>query len=280
MLNVIFFSLVGGLFSLLAAVTLFRDKTEAKKIAKYATPFAAGILLGAAFGDLLPEALSQNDNTRLILLTALLAFMAFFFVEQFLHFFHHHREHKNERGVKSSLIIIGDTLHNALDGVAIGAAFLINVPTGIVASIAVAVHEIPQEIGDFGLLLNNGMEKKKAIIINIISALATTLTAALTYGLGSDESIAIPYLLAMTAGFFIYIAATDVIPEIQRSNGKKFDVSSVSLLAGALLIIVLSPLAHKYIDANHEHEIENNTNTIICHSDSVFEDSHISCDNH
>ena len=272
MANVILFSLIGGLVSLVAALILFRDKKEADRVAKYATPFAAGVLLGAAFSDLLPEAIETNGESRDIMLVALLAFLGFFFLERFLHFFHHHHEHKGSAKASSSLIIIGDTLHNALDGVAIGAAFLVNVPTGIVATLAVALHEIPQEIGDFGLLIRNGMPKRKVVIVNVLSALATTVAAVVTYQIGGNDSSTIPYLLAITAGFFIYIAASDIIPEIHSTPTKKFDPRPWLLLAGAVLIIIISPIAHKYIDnGTHEESTRYCTTTedggLYCSSD-------------
>lgn len=253
MLNVIFFSLIGGLLSLSGALILFRNNKQAKKVAKYATPFAAGVLLAAAFTDLLPEAIKLSE-VRPILITALGGIILFFLLERYVRVFHHHHD-EDVKGNRSqnSLIIIGDTLHNVLDGVAIGAAFLIDVPTGVVAALAVAAHEIPQEIGDFGLLIKNGMSRKKVIIVNALSALATTVAAVIVYAVGDSESSFVPYLLALTAGFFIYIAASDIIPEIHGKAGKR-DIRPWLLVFGAAFIMVVSPLAHDYIDAGHAHE--------------------------
>lgn len=266
MLLVIFFSLIGGLLSLSAAIVLIRNKKTAQGLATYATPFAAGVLLAAAFTDLLPEAIHDADE-RAVLLAALGGLVGFFFLERYLRFFHHHHEHEGKNKASSSLIIIGDTLHNALDGIAIGAAFLVSPSTGIVAAIAVAAHEIPQEIGDFGLLLKNGMKKRKVILVNIISALATTITAVLTFAIGDSESEIIPYLLAVTAGFFIYIAASDIIPEIHDKLEKgKRDIRPWLLLIGVLFIVIVSPLAHNYIDANHANESK--------HDEAINEQKH------
>ena len=254
MIQVIFFSLIGGLFSLIGAAVLLKNKKTADGLANYATPFAAGVLLAAAFTDLLPEALHEAE-ARPILIATMFGVLGFFMLERFLRFFHHHHEHEAKGKSSSTLIIIGDTLHNALDGIAIGAAFLISPSTGIVAAIAVAAHEIPQEIGDFGLLLKNGMAKKKIVIVNVISALATTVTAVTTYWLASADSTAVPYLLAITAGFFIYIASSDIIPEIHEKLEKgKRDIRPWLLLLGALFIMIVSPIAHGYIDAGHDNE--------------------------
>jgi zinc and cadmium transporter len=254
MAQVIFFSLIGGLFSLIGGALLLKNKKTADGLATYATPFAAGVLLAAAFTDLLPEAMHETDPEG-ILLAALFGILGFFMLERYLRFFHHHHEHDAKGKSSNTLVVIGDTLHNALDGIAIGAAFLISPSTGIVATLAIAAHEIPQEIGDFGLLLKNGMPKRKVLLVNIISALATTLMAVLTYSFFDPESAVIPYLLAITAGFFIYIAASDIIPEIHEKLVKgKRDIRPWLLLGGALFMMVVSPIAHGYIDAEHEHK--------------------------
>ncbi len=255
MLNVFFFSLIGGVFSLIGALLLLGNKKTAQGLAIYATPFAAGVLIAAAFTDLLPEAIEQADNTDRVLLYTMFGILAFFMLERFLRWFHHHHEHEGIKKTTNTLIIIGDTLHNALDGIAIGAAFLINTPTGIIATFAVALHEIPQEIGDFGLMLKNGMSRRNVIIVNIISALATTATALLTFAFGDSNSFPVPYLLAITAGFFIYIATSDIIPEIhEKLEGAKRDLRPWLLLLGALFIMIFSPIAHRYIEADHESE--------------------------
>lgn len=271
MFEVIVFSLIGGVISLLGGMLLVRKKKTAQHLAIYATPFAAGILLAAAFTDLLPEALAE-ESPRPILLAALGGIIGFFLLERFLNFFHHHHEHEGQKKrANNSLIIIGDTLHNALDGVAIGAAFLIDVPTGIVAAMAVAAHEIPQEIGDFGLLLKNGMDKTKVIIVNVISALATTATAVLTFSIGDGQNGAVPYLLAVTAGFFIYVAASDIIPEIHEKATSKTDIRPWLLVLGAVFILLVSPIAHDYIDVGHQHS---NTELEQLHPDEAPHSDH------
>jgi zinc and cadmium transporter len=217
MFEVVIFSLIGGLFSLIGGIFLIRNNKSAKLLARYATPFAAGVLLAAAFTDLIPESL-YDSSADSILRAVLFSILGFFLLERFLRVFHHHHddeETSNKGRSSNSLIVIGDTLHNALDGVAIGAAFLIDTPTGIVAALAVAAHAI-----------------------------------------GSDDSSVIPYLLAITAGFFIYIALSDVIPEIHDTTKKGTrDIRPYLLLVGALMIMIISPLAHDYIDAGHsDHE--------------------------
>lgn len=255
MLNVIFYSLIGGLFSLVGGVLLLSREKTAQAMAKYATPFAAGVLLAAAFTDLLPEAFHKSADSPDILQWALFGILGFFMLERFLRFFHHHHEHEGKEKASNSLIIIGDTMHNALDGIAIGAAFLISPPTGIVATIAVAAHEIPQEIGDFGILLSNGMKRLNVLLVNVISALATTVLAVTTYGLGDRANFPVAELLAITAGFFIYVASSDIIPEIhEKKSSTRIDWRPWLLLLGAAFVLFVSPIAHDYIDANSSAE--------------------------
>lgn len=253
---VIFFSLVGGVFSLFGGLLLLSHKKTAEALARYATPFAAGALLAAAFFDLLPESievLAEGAATRWVLAGILL----FFLLEHFLHWFHHHHEHteKTQRATMP-LIVAGDTIHNFLDGIAIGAAFLISVPTGIVAAIAVAAHEIPQEVGDFGILLKNGMARQRVITLNVASALMATVGAVLTFWLGSQTSLPVGELLAITAGMFIYIAASDLIPTIHEASSRKklSHLAAGLLLLGVLVVGVTTEISHEYIDSSHEQE--------------------------
>lgn len=223
--------------------------STAMLLAKYATPFAAGALLAAAMLDLLPEAIeitAEGAATRWVLFGIIM----FFLLEHFLHWFHHHHEHEGKTvGAVAPLIVIGDSIHNLLDGIAIGAALLISVPTGIVAAIAVAAHEIPQEIGDFGLLIKTGMRRKTVILVNVASALMSTVGAVITFWLGSNSALPLGELLAVTAGLFIYIAASDLIPTIhQTSRGKPTYVSAALLILGVLVVGGATEAANKYVD--------------------------------
>ncbi|MGB4758971.1 MAG: ZIP family metal transporter [Candidatus Saccharimonadales bacterium] len=252
---IIFYSLIGGLFSLIGGILLLSRNSTAKKLAKYATPFAAGALLAAVFLDLLKEGIEETSSDT-VLLAALIGILIFFFAERFLRWFHHHHEHADKKSDPTvSLIIAGDTIHNALDGVAIAAAFLVNVPTGIVTTIAIAAHEIPQEIGDFGLLLSKGLSRGKVLLVNIISALATTLMAILTFALGNSEALPVGVLLGISAGFLLYIALSDIIPTIHENAHKKlFNAEPFLLLLGVVLVGLTIQLAHNYIDHPHEDE--------------------------
>lgn len=257
-LILILFSLIGGVFSLAGGVFLLSRKGMERKLALYATPFAAGALLAAVFTDLLPEGLEMGEP-KTVLISALVGILIFFIAERFLRWFHHHHVDEDEKKDPTvSLIVAGDTMHNALDGVAIAAAFLVSIPTGIVTTIAVAAHEIPQEIGDFGLLLSKGLKKKKVIIINVLSSLATTVAAVITYAHGSDDQLPVGVLLGLSAGFLLYIALSDIIPTIHAKTdaSKIIQTQTVLLLVGVIVVALSVNAAHEYIDSGHSHDSE------------------------
>lgn len=249
--HVIFFSLIGGVISLIGGILLLRRKKTALALAKYATPFAAGALIAAVFLDLLKEGVHEADPDT-VLMSTVVGILMFFFAERALHWFHHHHQHRGAPDPTTGLVVAGDTIHNALDGVAIAAAFLVSVPTGIVTTMAVAAHEIPQEIGDFGLLLHKGMSRSKVLLVNIISALATTVMAVITFALGSAENLPIGVLLGLSAGFLLYIAMSDIIPELHESAPKKrlFDWPPLMLLLGVILVGLAINIAHEYIEVD------------------------------
>ncbi len=245
--HIIFYSLIGGIFSLLGGIFMLGHKKTANILAEYATPFAAGALLGSVFLDLLPDGLESADPGQ-VLLATLIGVLVFFYAERFLRWFHHHHE---DEGVDPSvkLIIAGDTIHNAMDGVAIAAAFLVSVPTGIVTTLAVAAHEIPQEIGDFGLMLAKGMRRSRVLLVNVCSALATIGMAVLTFAIGNEEALPIGFLLGISAGFLLYIAASDLIPTIhaKTSNKRLLEWQPILLLLGVGLVGLAVELAHKFV---------------------------------
>ena len=244
------FTFIGSIGALIGGIILLSKEKFALKISHFLASFAAGILLGTAFFDLLPEAVHEGKKTGVdIFPWALFGIILFFLLERFIHWFHHHEEfHKDEEESKSTLplIIFGDTMHNFIDGVVIAATFMVSVPLGIATSVSVFAHEIPQEIGDFGLMLHKGLKPKKIILVNVLSAAIAFLGAILTYSLGNILEAYIPMLLAVTAGFFIYIASSDLIPEIHHEKRKGFAfVESALLILGVVVMAVsVSLLEH------------------------------------
>lgn len=251
---VIFFSLIGGIFSLIGGFLLIADKKRAALLAKYATSFAAGALLAAAFFDLLREA-THEGNTQTALTATLGGIIGFFLLERFLRWFHHHHEHDDKKNDPTiPLIIIGDTVHNFIDGIAIAAAFLVDIPTGIIVTLAVAAHEIPQEIGDFGLLLHKGMSRKNVVIVNIFSAIATTVAAITFYTIGQSYELPLDIVLGVIAGFFIYIAVSDIIPDIHKEEKHNFaGPQTALLLLGVIIVGVVTTQLHNVIESSGSH---------------------------
>lgn len=251
--DVIVISLIGGLISLLGGLILMRSEAAARKLAKYGTPFAAGALLSAVFMDLLPEGVGM-ENIETVFIGCLIGFLGFFIFQRIDSSLHHHhdKDEKNDHPESSKLnIIIGNTAHNALDGVAIGAAFLINVPTGVVTTIAIAAHEIPHEIGDFALLLSRKVSRKGVILINVFAALLSTAVAVLVFGLGGSEKIPVNLLLGISAGFLLYIAASDIIPAINHTAAKSptKDWQLMLVLLGVVSVAVVVHLAERFVVA-------------------------------
>jgi zinc and cadmium transporter len=249
---ILIYTFIGSVGALIGGLILISHERIALKISHFLSSFAAGILLGTAFFDLLPEAIHEAEESGTdIFFWALFGIILFFLIERFIHWFHHHEEqHEHEKESKSTipLIVISDIIHNLIDGVLIAATFMISIPLGIVTTFAVFAHEIPQEIGDFGLLLHKGMKRKKIIWINILSASASFFGAILTYYYGNLLESYIPILLALTAGFFIYIATSDLIPEIHYEKRKGFAIiESILLVGGAGLIwIAVTILEHSH----------------------------------
>lgn len=241
---ILLFTLLGSIGALIGGLILISKENFAKKISHFLAAFAAGTFLGAAFFDLLPEAAHEAEGLGTNIFSWTLAGIVFFFVlERFIHWFHHHDEHHGhpqEPQTTVPLIIISDTVHNLIDGVVIAATFLVNVPLGIVTTLAVFAHEIPQEIGDFGLLLHKGLSRKIVILVNILSASIALIGALLTFALGNVLERYIPILLALTAGFFIYIAASDLIPEINYEKNRSSALIKSLLLILGVLVIALS----------------------------------------
>lgn len=236
---ILFFTLIGSVISLIGGILLLIREKFAIKISHYLSAFAAGALLATAFFDLLPESFEHMEELGIevnIPLWALVGILSFFLLERFIHHHHSHGQAQEKKAV-IPLVILGDVMHNFTDGVAIAATFLISIPLGVVTSLAVAAHEIPQEIGDFGLMLQRGMARKKVLLTNFYSSLSALAGAVLTYIYKDQIEQLLPLVLAVTAGFFIYIALANLIPEIHnRDNQRVAFWESVMLFVGVLVV--------------------------------------------
>jgi len=213
--------------------------------------FSSGSILGTAYFDLLPEAIAFLGEAypSITVLYITLGFVGFFFIERFIYWFHGHlhgSEHESEVDERLSvkkfvyLNVIGDGIHNLIDGMIIGASFLINIQTGLAATIAVFFHELPQEIGDFGVLVYGGFTRHKALFFNFLSALTAIIGVFLSNYFAKNIVNFFGYLLAFAAGGFIYIAASELIPEIQKEeNLGRSLIQFLLFLLGIILIIIL-----------------------------------------
>lgn len=244
--------LLSSIVPLLGGVVLLRSEGLRKKAIRLGMPFGAGALLAAAFLGVFPEAVEGSD-AHTASIYALGGFLSFFLLERMLGWFHHHESHHHSEvhgrrdSAHQNLVVIGDTLHNAIDGVAVGAAFLVSPVAGIGAALAVAAHEIPQEIGDFSILLARGMKPRRILLINLLSALAMMVTATLTFVLGGQLDVNPAPLLAIAAGLFIYIAASDIIPDIHEKPRQEGNIQAIMLIVGVLVVgglISLTPHSH------------------------------------
>lgn len=236
------FTLIGSVVSLIGGILLLLKKGPIQNIAHYLGSFAAGALLATAFFDLLPEAIDLSEDVSGVFIWTLIGIIFFFLFERAIHWFHHH-QHDHDQALRKPiipLIIVGDSVHNFIDGLAIGSTFVLNIPLGIVTALAVGAHEIPQEIGDFGVLLKEGMARKKVLLVNILSALTAFMGAFGAYFLGKQVEGILYIFLSLTAGFFIYVALSDLVPEIHHENRKGFAVKETACLLLGVFSIYLT----------------------------------------
>ncbi|MBP6942683.1 MAG: ZIP family metal transporter [Candidatus Buchananbacteria bacterium] len=248
MLTLIFYSLIGGLFSLAGGLLLVWKSNIAEKFMTGLLAFAAGAFIAVGFLDMLPEAVEMVEEPHLVFIAAVIGFGLFFMLERALmRFHHHHDDHDHSEHTESlpTLVIIGDGIHNFLDGIIIALAYIANPVLGLVTTIGIAAHEIPQEIGDFGILISQGWSKKKVIMINILQSLLAIPGVIIGYYAGMFLEPYLPYLLAGTAGIFLYIAASDLIPEVHhRTSHRAFASVVAPFVVSIVLIGALIELTH------------------------------------
>lgn len=219
---VIVFSFLGSVVSLAGGVLLLLRREISRTTQDILVAFAAGTLLGAAFIDLLPDAVAHGGRYIVLVPWMAAGFAIFFVVERFVH-------------GSTPLVVSSDTLHNFLDGVLIGGTFVAGIPVGIATSLAVAAHEIPQEIGDFAILLHNGMRRGRVLLVNLLSAMVTIIGALAAWSFGQHLTPYLPAFLAIASGMFFYIAAVDLLPHLRRSVP-----SFLSLLTGIGAVALLA----------------------------------------
>ncbi|MDD5595546.1 MAG: ZIP family metal transporter [Candidatus Omnitrophica bacterium] len=229
-------SIIVSLISLIGIFALFFRDNWLNKILIILVGFSAGGLIGGAFLHLLPEALERTASIQ-VFSYLLVGFMYFFILERYLHWRHCHDD-KCEIHMFTYLNLVGEAVHNFTDGLVIGVSFLISVNFGVITTLMIVMHEIPHEIGNFGVLVYGGFNKFKAVSYNFLTALTCIIGTIIGYLLGESIQSFSPFLLPFTAGGFIYIGACDLIPEIHKqSQSKKSAFSIVAFVLGILFIV-------------------------------------------
>jgi zinc and cadmium transporter len=254
-------SAAGGVLSVLLASVAMRLKVEWVPVM---VSYAIGALLGAAFLEVLPHAMEQADSMEALSATVLAGIMGFFILEKLVLWRHCHTEHceahgsdalaaqpQHDHGRSGLMITVGDTVHNFVDGVMIAAAFLVDFKLGVVTAFAIAAHEVPQELGDFLILLHSGYSKRQALMLNLLSSLAMMVGAVLGYFLLAPIQWILPYMLAIAASGMIYVAVADLIPGLHK-RVELFHTGQQALLIGLGILTVWAAgsLAHEWMYAH------------------------------
>ncbi|MFA6386627.1 MAG: ZIP family metal transporter [Candidatus Paceibacterota bacterium] len=243
-MNYIYAFLSVAVVSLVSFVGVFSLSVGEDLLKKYIGFFislAIGALLGDAFIHMIPEAFKSGLNSSTIGILIIVGLLIFFIIEKFIHW-HHHGEDKEEPHIHpvGKLVLFTDGFHNMIDGVIIGASFLVSVPVGIATTIAVILHEIPQEIGDFAVLIHAGYTKRRALWLNFLSALASVVGLMIVFVFGNIVEGAALYFIPIAAGGFIYIAVADLIPELHKTKNIKHSIIQIAIIMmGVLSMLVL-----------------------------------------
>jgi len=241
---ILVFSLLGSIGAVAGAGLMLALPAMIRgRLLPYLISYATGTLLGAAFLGMIPAALEQAP-TREILAAVLAGMVLFFTLEKLVLWRHCHDSECRVHSQAAPLILVGDAFHNFVDGVVIAAAFLISIPLGIATSIAVIAHEVPQEIGDFAILLESGYSRTKALVLNTLSAATTLPGAMLAYFWLEDTRTLVPYILALSAASFIYIATADLVPNLHRRILLQDAVRQIALMLLGIGTIALLQVSH------------------------------------
>lgn len=254
--------LLVSLISLVGVLTLSLRAKDLSAAVFGLVSLSVGALLGDAFLHLIPEAFETSTSPLSVSLAIIGGVLIFFVLEKVLHWHHHQGIESSEPSVHpvGTIVLISDGVHNFIDGIIIGASFLISPEVGIATTVAVILHEIPQEIGDFGVLIHAGYSRSKALLLNFATALAAILGALLTFVLGSSVEAISTWLIPMAAGGFIYIALSDLIPELHKEKSVRHSVLQflwivVGIASMVLLLGLEGDHAHEE-EARHGHEVE------------------------
>ncbi|MBT4870467.1 MAG: ZIP family metal transporter [Candidatus Diapherotrites archaeon] len=244
-LELTFFLIVTALVSLVGAITISIKREKLNNYLDLLVALSVGALFGGAFLHLIPE-LAHEGHLGEVAIYILGGIMLFFVLEKFV-FWHHCHKSEHTHLCFSYMNLVGDGFHNFLDGVLLAAAFLVSIPLGVVTGIAIILHELPQEVGDFGVLLAGGFSRKKALVANLLISLTAFIGAGVALLFNTFIEGAIPILVAITAGGFIYIAGTDLIPELHKNpEMKKSILQLIFIIIGIAAMFALLFLEHAH----------------------------------
>ena len=228
---------------MVGSVTLLLKTATLDRVLLILVAFAAGALLGGALFHMLPAAIAADMEALAMGASVAAGFTVFFSLEQFLHWHHCQQPGKHQRRPLTYLVLLGDGLHNFLGGLAIAGTFLIDIRLGIASWMAALAHEIPQELGDFAVLVHGGWSRSAALLFNFLSALTFLLGGLVSYALAG--SIDVIWLIPFAAGNFIYIAASDLVPEVNRSLSFKSGLLHLAAFVfGITLMFLLGKVAY------------------------------------
>ena len=229
-----------SLASLVGVFTLSLNPKKLKSILSYLVAFAAGALIGDAFIHLLPEAIEENGFVLGTSFAIIAGMLVLFVVEKIIHWRHCHIEEESHHHPFAIVNLVGDSVHNFIDGMVIAAAYLVSIPVGLATTFAVVMHEIPQEIGDFGVLVHGGFTTSRALFFNLLTALTAVAGAVVVLVIGTQFQNSISWLIPFAAGNFIYIAAADLFPELHKEvKWNKSVLQLVAVLLGIGVMVLL-----------------------------------------
>lgn len=232
--------IIVSLISLVGAISLPLSEKKLQSFLIYFVSFSAGAMLGDVFIHLLPEVTEEAGFTLEISAYILIGIMTTFIIEKFIHWKHHTDPAHNHAHPVTALTLIGDSVHNFIDGLVIGASYLVSFPVGLATTLAVILHEIPQEIGNFGILIHGGYTRTRALWFNFLTALTAVLGTTIALFIGNQMSKSVVLLSAFAAGNFIYIAASDLIPEMHKEvSVKKSLIQFLTMLLGIGVMLSL-----------------------------------------
>lgn len=232
--------LIVSLISLVGLLTISIKINKLKKLLIYMVSFSAGALFGDVFFHLLPEIVEPKGFTLKIALSLLLGILLSFLLEKVINWRHCHIHPKSKDHIHPFAImnLFGDAVHNFIDGLIIGASYLVSFPVGFATTLAVIFHEIPQEIGDFGVLLHGGFKKRKALLFNFLTALTSIIGAIVSFLLNNYVENLTLFLIPFAAGSFIYIAGSDLIPELHKEVKVKNSILQFIFIILGLLVMI------------------------------------------